>query len=233
MRLALLSDSHMKHDRLHRPDADIVIHAGDFTRRGGEEETVRFLDWFASFPAPRKVLVAGNHDVWCEREPERFRSACSDRDITYLCDEGVTIAGLRFWGSPVTPKFRSMAFNRERGDDIQAHWAQIPQSIDVLVTHGPPHGILDRIVLGMHVGCERLLASVSVKPPRLHVFGHIHEAAGEEIRGGCRFVNAAVSKLLLGTRTPRTVDLRSAVREHPETRFEPEHRLRRSHSDRR
>lgn len=46
------------------------------------------------------------------------------------------------------------------------------------ITHGPPHGVLDQVAAGFNVGCEALAARLTELRPRLHVFGHIHEAHG-------------------------------------------------------
>lgn len=51
-------------------------------------------------------------------------------------------------------------------------------SIDIMLTHGPPHGILDQTMSGAQVGCEHLRRAVERCRPRLHCFGHIHEAWG-------------------------------------------------------
>lgn len=52
------------------------------------------------------------------------------------------------------------------------------EGIDIMVTHGPPLGILDQTHRGEAVGCKHLRRAVERCKPRLHVFGHIHEAAG-------------------------------------------------------
>lgn len=49
---------------------------------------------------------------------------------------------------------------------------------DVLITHGPPYGILDLNFEDLKVGCEELMRAVIRVQPRLHIFGHIHEAYG-------------------------------------------------------
>jgi hypothetical protein len=48
------------------------------------------------------------------------------------------------------------------------------------MTHGPPRNILDRTVAHDRAGCPALLRHLGrmTNPPRLHVFGHIHEARG-------------------------------------------------------
>ena len=48
--------------------------------------------------------------------------------------------GVKVYGSPWQPWFGGWAFNLERGPDIAAKWALIPDDTDVLLTHGPPAG---------------------------------------------------------------------------------------------
>lgn len=77
-------------------------------------------------------------------------------------------------------------------DIIKPHWDMIPENTDVLITHGPPHGILDQTVRGkLHVGCQELLEAVYRIKPKLHLFGHIHEARGKIEYDGITFMNAS------------------------------------------
>jgi Icc-related predicted phosphoesterase len=89
----------------------------------------------------------------------------------------MTVLGLKIYGSPITPRFYNWAFMADRGNDIAGWWAAIPDDTDILVTHGPPHGIGD-LVRGRHTGCLELLKRVHEVKPTLHVFGHIHEGYG-------------------------------------------------------
>lgn len=191
VRLVLISDTHNRHGDLELPAGDVLVHAGDATGRGTLPECAAFLAWLGAQPHPHKVLIAGNHDFLAEREPQRFR-ALVPPGVVYLEDESAAVAGLTFWGSPITPWFFDWAFNRQRGAEIAVHWARIPQGCDVLVTHGPPYGILDRTTRGDYAGCEELRRRVDVVAPKLHVFGHIHEARGVLQQGGTTFVNACV-----------------------------------------
>lgn len=50
----------------------------------------------------------------------------------------------------------------------------IPDKIDVLVTHGPPFGILDKTINKVNAGCKGLLKFVEKINPQVHIFGHIH-----------------------------------------------------------
>jgi hypothetical protein len=111
---------------------------------------------------------------------------------TYLEDSEVVIEGLRIWGSPWQPAFFDWAFNLPRGPALRAKWQKIPTGVDILLTHGPPQGILDVVPRGDAVGCEELRAELSRIRPRLHVFGHIHHAYGQLEADGTRYVNAAI-----------------------------------------
>ena len=209
MKLALLSDTHMRHRSIAVPEVDVVVHAGDFSRRGTRDEALAFLRWFSALPAGAKVLTAGNHEYWAEADPAGMRALARAHGVTYLEGEAADVAGLRVWGSPITPTFGRMAFNRPRGAPIRAHWEAIPAGLDLLVTHGPPRGAGDRTFFGMRVGCADLLDVVRERRPAVHVFGHIHEGAGEaRVAGvGTRFLNVASSRLLGGTRPPVVIDL--------------------------
>lgn len=192
MRIIFLSDTHTHHDELTVPEGDMVVHAGDFSYRGLENEVAGFFEWFSALPHPFKVFIAGNHDFMAERAPDLFRSMLP-ANLIYLEDSGVEIAGIRIWGSPVQPWFFDWAFNRQRGPDIRKHWDLIPDDTDLLITHGPPFGILDRVVRdGKQVGCADLLEKVQAVQPRVHVFGHIHEAYGQVQREGTLYLNASV-----------------------------------------
>ena len=62
-------------------------------------------------------------------------------------------------------------------------------SVDILVTHHPPRGVLDLTGFGVRAGLEQLWKAIGRLAPRLHLFGHIHESSGYEGGGGVIFVN--------------------------------------------
>ena len=70
-------------------------------------------------------------------------------------------------------------------------YASIPEDTDVLVTHTPPYGILDRDG-SILFGSRELLDRVCTIRPRLHLFGHIHKAHGTTNDGMTVFSNAAI-----------------------------------------
>lgn len=81
-----LSDTHGLHKRLGKlPHADVIIHSGDITFGGNENEVIDFLEWFGSLPHRHKIFIAGNHDdclyqASIEGLPD---------NIHYLCNEGI------------------------------------------------------------------------------------------------------------------------------------------------
>ena len=70
-------------------------------------------------------------------------------------------------------------------------WKDIPKDTDILVTHGPPYGILDLNMYKEHTGCPHLLKKVMEVRPQLHVFGHIHEGYGIHLEEDTIFHNAS------------------------------------------
>lgn len=188
MKLVCISDTHGRHERLSLPEGDVLIHAGDFSQKGEEEEIRHFLDWFAKQAHPHKILIAGNHDFLAEKDPDGFK-ALIPRGVIYLNDEGHSVGDYLFWGSPITPRFHDWAFNRNRGKEIAKHWALIPQHTQVLITHGPPKGYGDRTFFGKRVGCSELRDMVDLVKPQIHLFGHIHEARGQYHNKHTQFYN--------------------------------------------
>lgn len=208
MRLVGISDTHLRHLRydIDVPPGEILIHAGDAMIEGTELEARAFFQWFGSLPHEHKIFCAGNHDGIFEKYPELARSLVP-AGVTYLQDSEVTIAGLRIYGSPWTPEFMNWAFNLPRGEALKRKWARIPAGLDVLVTHGPPWGILDQ-VLGehAHLGCADLRDAVLRAKPRLHVFGHIHTGHGQLVhQGATRFANVAICDERYAPSFPATV----------------------------
>ncbi len=188
MLVDLISDLHGFKPKL--PGGDVLIICGDLTARDRKEEYDQFTTWLSDLPYRCKIVIAGNHDGLIEKGKAMIGN---DHGIHYLCDSGLEFEGLRIWGSPYTPVFLDWFFMEERGKDIRRHWDLIPNGIDILVTHGPPHGILDKTEDNFQVGCEDLKKIVLERvKPRIHCFGHIHECGGRSIEvEGTTFVNCS------------------------------------------
>ena len=64
MKILQISDTHNQHRQLtDLPAADVIVHCGDFTDNGTEEEVLNFLNWFIELPYPHKIFITGNHDL--------------------------------------------------------------------------------------------------------------------------------------------------------------------------
>lgn len=212
-----MSDTHLFHEdrgipKIEIPMGDILVHAGDATFEGSQEEIMRFSSWFGSLPHPHKVFIAGNHDWNFQRTPQRARRLLPN-GVVYLEDSGCDVMGLKFYGSPWQPEFLEWAFNLPRGHRLREKWNLIPSGIDVLVTHGPPYGVLDQTPHGEHVGCVDMKDVLTRVKPRLHVFGHIHHMGGRQQQvGPTLFVNAAMLDESYGlAHRPIIVDLDAPV----------------------
>jgi Icc-related predicted phosphoesterase/effector-binding domain-containing protein len=192
MKIVIVSDTHDFHhlyELFGLPQGDVLIHGGDITRRGKIEEVERFNKWLGTLNYKHILVIAGNHD-WCfQREAEKARAALTNG--TYLEDSGVTIDGVKFWGSPWQPEFHNWAFNLARGAALAEKWALIPGDTEILITHGPPHGFGDRVHSGELVGCRELLKRVEELAPKAHIFGHIHEDYGVFSNERTTFINAS------------------------------------------
>jgi predicted phosphodiesterase len=192
MQIVCISDTHGMYDRITVPDGDVLIHAGDATAHGSINDIIRLNTWLQAQPHKHKILISGNHDWMFQKRPEPARKLITA--ATYLQDSETTIDGLRFYGSPWQPEFCNWAFNLPRqGPELKAKWAAIPDGIDVLITHGPPFGYLDKVQPSpLSLGCELLRKAVARVKPKLHVFGHIHDGYGIQTTSLTTFVNASI-----------------------------------------
>jgi len=190
MKIFAISDTHGKHEQVQIPEGtDMLIHAGDFSNIKSASfnynEVNLFLMWLQQQPVKYKVIIAGNHDTSIE---SRFitKKDFKDKGIIYLEHELIEIEGIKIFGSPYTPEFHNWAFNRKR-EKLGKIWDSIPDDIDVLITHGPPKGILDSAQRDNnnheHAGCSALLKKVLKVQPKLHIYGHLHHN-GDNLNNG-------------------------------------------------
>lgn len=113
MKLIYISDTHNKHKEISIPGSDVLIHAGDITEGGTKREVLDFLNWFSSQPHQHKIFIAGNHDFYFEKSSEKEIHEIIPDNIHYLQNNGITINGINFWGSPVTSGDGTWAFNKK------------------------------------------------------------------------------------------------------------------------
>ena len=185
LRIIALSDTHGYHEKLTIPDGDLLIYAGDFSMRANHRDTVRFAKWINGLPHAHKIVIPGNHDAYCEQSFSYAREEFAPAVL--LNHEECEILGYRIFGSPYSSCiFEPSIWHFDYvplSDRAHRLWNAIPDRIDILITHGPPKGILDRVD-SVHpgedpnVGDPILLENVKRALPRVHIFGHIHEGAG-------------------------------------------------------
>lgn len=204
MKIIFISDTHTLHGQMLNeiPEGDVLVHCGDVSGRGVGSEIQDFLAWFSSLPHKNKIFIAGNHDFgfqYRDHVLQKTLESLKERNIHYLEDSGIEIDGVKFWGSPWTPPFYNWAFMLNE-DEIKEKWEMIPRDTNVLITHGPPLGILDLVVYGQeNVGCPALMEEiVKLKDLKVHAFGHIHEEYGTAMglgENGPIFINASTCTL--------------------------------------
>lgn len=208
MRIWTISDTHCKHKQLEIPDVDMVIHAGDASNHRdfsqNDAEIREFLNWFKNLPIKYKIYIPGNHDTSIAQEMHDFDDY---PEIIVLINDFIIIEGIKIYGSPVTPTFGSgWAWNCNRNKIDSKYWKKIPEDSDIIVTHGPPKGILDYTAetntLYRQCGCKSLLNRINFIKPKYHIFGHIHDEdfvynAGSFKPSGLNttFINASVCNL--------------------------------------
>ena len=190
MKIFAISDTHGRHEQVVIPEGtDMLIHAGDFSNiklpAMNHNEVNLFLIWLEQQPVKYKVIIAGNHDTSIESRLFTKKDF-KNRGIIYLEHESIEIEGIKIFGSPYTPEYHNWAFNRTRAK-LGKIWDSIPDDIHVLITHGPPKGILDSASrdkhVSEHVGCSALLKRVLKVKPQYMIFGHIHDN-GDNLNNG-------------------------------------------------
>ena len=197
MRILHISDTHGLHCKLNTlPDADVIVHSGDFTLNGTDNEALDFIEWFCDSPYKHKIFIAGNHDG-C------MMDASLDglpENVHYLADSGVSIDGVYFYGVPMfCGNVNGKTQEVERCDSI-------PNNVDILISHRPPLGILDGGE-ERHFGSVSILSCINEIRPRLNLFGHVHNGYGMMKWKNIVFSNACIVDDDYNiTNNPRVID---------------------------
>lgn len=201
MIITFISDTHSLHNNINLPGGDLIIHAGDFSSRGYKHELKNFLKWFSKLNYDEKIFISGNHDWNFQDNPEISKNLVNEykeKGIIYLQDDHTYIGDypdlIKIYGTPWQPFFLNWAFNLPRnGQELKNKWDNIPQDTDILITHGPPFGHLDKVInKNDNLGCELLNNRVNTIKPKIHIFGHIHTGYGYKLSNGTHFINASV-----------------------------------------
>jgi len=194
MNLVIFSDTHGTYPEI--PNADVAVFAGDCSSRGSEEVCKQFIRWFGQQEPMHKIMIGGNHDFWFQTTPYGYiKDYAAVHGVIYLENTGTIIENTHFWGSPLSLEYGNWAntYPKEKGKE---YWDMIPRHANVIITHGPPYGVMDECAHprkgeNPHVGCKDLLSKVLEVKPKLHIFGHIHESYGKRTLDGIDFINAS------------------------------------------
>lgn len=216
LKIVAISDTHNQHQKVLVPECDLLIHAGDWTSMGHDQEVIKFTQWLGrQQQAKNIVVIPGNHELHFEKYlpfgRSFFKYHCPN--VHLLIEESVEIEGIKIYGSPITPWFCDWAWNRHRGEHIQRHWDAIPNDTQILITHGPPLGILDQTcypdgsLREDRLGCYQLAKRIEdLKDLDLHFFGHIHTPGGQQVhKDGVNYYNAAICDEMYKPTNPITV----------------------------
>jgi len=164
----------LKNVEIYSPD--LVVICGDITQFGPGEMAKNFLDQIpvATFAVP------GNIDT------DDVDKAIDESKATNINMKRVEKNGVSFVGiSGVNPAYTAMFLNSKE--------KMLDESV-VLVSHVPPHGLQDKVFLGMHSGSKELREIVDKYNPRLVLCGHIHEDPGITRTDKTIVVNCSMGK---------------------------------------
>ena len=188
--ICCIADTHLLHWDVELPPGNLLIHAGDLCHMGGNVRALADVnDWLGRQSFECTVCVPGNHDAILETNPAA-RRILTNAEV--LINQGIEFKGLRIWGSPVTIPSGG-AFGVSLPEDRRRVFSGIPTDTDVLITHGPPFGILDSAPdWDFHAGDPELLRAIQRLSLKLHVWGHIHAAHGVDATAKTIYVNAAM-----------------------------------------
>lgn len=200
MKITFISDTHNKHKFVTNdlPGGDLLIHAGDLSSMGYEHEIREFCKWYDSLDNYTiKIFIAGNHDWGFQNNVEKVKEILDFyENITYLQDNEVLVGDklVSVYGSPWQPEFYNWAFNFPRnGYELKEKWGNIPSNTDILITHGPAYGYVDKVIgRPENLGCELLTDRIKEIKPKIHVCGHIHTGYGYTFDGDTHYINASV-----------------------------------------
>lgn len=186
------------------PEADMLLHTGDFTQTGGEEEVKSFNNWLGSLRSKYKhiVVIYGNHEFqMLSRQNAELITHITSKEFlrqqlsnatAVLINETVEIEGVRIHGSGWNPWqvagdpdqcipkiWDNSHYNVTSGGEGQQR-QQIPDEVDVLMTHEPARYILDCVENSKSTwgSSMQLREAIITKKPKVHLFGHLHEQNG-------------------------------------------------------
>ncbi len=179
MKLIFISDTHGCHRELDLPPCDLIIHAGDICNKGNIKHVSDFISWYEELDIEHKIFIQGNHDRDFNQNNQSIIPEKIPDNLVYLHHSLIEIRDWKIWGSPF-----------QENTEINT-WDMIPNDIDIVITHNPPYGILDKAPSGNLRGCNKLRSRIHQISPRLHLFGHIHHSYGKIEKDKTTYMNGS------------------------------------------
>lgn len=192
-----ISDTHNQFD-VETGEGNILFHHGDAADVRKVSDLVHLNNFFTQQlnNFDNVVFTPGNHDIFFEFKKDEALAMIDSHGgrVKVLINEGTELFGLKIYCSPLTLVYGMGFAFMKNSQDIVEDWKNIPSDTQLLITHGPPYGILDYIPGRGHQGDSQLAYWVEKLPNlKLHGFGHIHEGNGVTEKKGVTYLNAAVA----------------------------------------
>lgn len=146
-----------------------ILCAGDI-----ETYSIDALDLITKTYDLKIYTVLGNH--------ESMNEICSIREcenIEFIVNEIKEIQGVKVLGISMYLEDLLKIDTKETRKYNKILWSFIKRGFDVLLTHYPPFGILDRVIISpeywQNLGSKVIRKFLGLANPKLHIFGHVHE----------------------------------------------------------
>lgn len=218
--LALTADLHNEAWPIFK-EADVLIFAGDFTDCRYDDTFSQVIQFHNKMTElleqahkfKQIFIVFGNHDTFAKIKPKhheiikwevKFNS--QGTRLRFLTNEFAKYKDFLFFGSPYTTPYEGWK-ERLQESPWAFHWDEKTEfkvkelfeknnvsKLDVMITHPPVKGILDKNFNGEHQGEQRAHWIYGDIKPKLWVHGHIHESYGKVVIDDTTYVNAALSR---------------------------------------
>jgi len=207
MRICLCSDIHGQTSKVNIPECDLLLIAGDnapwsysdtiYTQSNWYNDI--FEKWAKNQPTNEWYATFGNHCFAGQRVFGLFSGYLKQH---FLVDRQVIYQNKIIYGTPWSIDFGRWAFNLPECR-LEERWKNIPDNVNILITHAPPYEILDdvdRYEYGMYnhetiyIGSPTLRNRIKeLNNLQLHVFGHAHQLGGNTKKiENTIFCNAAI-----------------------------------------
>ena len=148
-----------------------------------------FKPWCEALPCDKVIFIAGNHDDICKNTDFMYSVFPKDEKVTYLFHENYTYISksgkeYNIFGTPYCKLFGNWAF-MEIDNVLDKLYQDIPENLDILMTHDAPYGVSDIILQEdcpwydgkTHIGNKPLSQEILRKTPKIVLHGHLHSTS--------------------------------------------------------